>query len=361
MLYWLLYPLKDDISFFRIFGYASFRIVMAALTALLLTYFVGRPFIFFLQKLKFGEEVRNDGPQSHQTKAGTPTMGGLMFMSTMSLSLLLWGNLTNHFFMMVWLGTLLFSALGFADDYSKSVLKVRGGMKARFKLFFQVLIALGFSVLAYFFPYNGEVSTVLYIPFLKDPLFDMGPYAILFWTLVITGTSNAVNLTDGLDGLATGVSVIVLTTLGVFVYITGVMSLANYLLVPFIPEMNETGVFIGALAGAAIGFLWFNSYPAEVFMGDTGSLALGGAIGMISVLVKKELLLLILGGIFVAEALSVILQVASYKSTGKRIFKMAPLHHHFELSGWHENKVVTRFFIVGLILALVALSSLKIQ
>lgn len=361
MFYWLLYPFKDDISFFRIFGYTTFRMVMAALTALLISYFIGKPFIRYLKRLKFGEEIRNDGPASHHSKAGTPTMGGLMFMSTMSISLFFWGNFSNHFFMMVWIGTLLFSLLGFIDDYSKSVLKVHGGMKAKVKLFFQFAISAAFAALAYFFPYSTDESTMLYLPFVKDPIIDMGILAILFWMFVITGTSNAVNLTDGLDGLATGVSVIVLATLAVFAYLTGVLALANYLLLPFIPEVNETSVFLAALIGAAVGFLWFNSYPAEVFMGDTGSLALGGAIGMVAVLIKKEVLLLILGGIFVAEVVSVFLQVSYYKMTKKRIFKMAPLHHHFELSGWHENKVVARFLIVGLILALVSLSSLKIQ
>ncbi|MDH5721516.1 MAG: phospho-N-acetylmuramoyl-pentapeptide-transferase [Spirochaetia bacterium] len=367
MFYWLLYPLhkfSDSLSFFRVFGYVTFRMVFAAVTSLLLTYYLGPRFIRFLKKLKFGEEIRDDGPESHKLKAGTPTMGGVLIITAMSISALLWGNLSNLYFIFLWMGTLLLSAVGFWDDYQKSILKVRGGMKAKIKFLLQIIIALVISLLIIFFPSapadNPQMTTDLFVPFLKEPLINLGFFAVPFWILIIVSTSNAVNLTDGLDGLAIGLSVIVLTTLGVFAYITGLYNITNYLLLPYYPEANETAVFLAALVGAATGFLWYNSYPAEVFMGDTGSLAIGGAVGISAILIKRELILLILGGVFVAEALSVILQVAFFKSKGRRIFKMAPLHHHYELSGWHENKVVIRFWIVGILLALLSLSSLKI-
>ena len=377
MFYWLLYPLREihslkifsltfeiNLSFFRIFGYVTFRMVMAAITSLIIMYVIGPRFILFLQKIKFKESVRDDGPKSHSSKAGTPTMGGLLVMTSMSISIFLWGNLTNTYTVSVWICTLALSLVGFRDDYSKSVLKIAGGMRPRIKMLFQLLIGFSFALLIYNFPYFADntpaMPTALYVPFFKDPVLILGIFAIPFWVLVVTGTSNAVNLTDGLDGLAIGISTIVVGTLGVMAYISGVSSIANQLLLPFVPEANELTVFAAALTGAAIGFLWYNSHPAEVFMGDTGSLAIGGAIGMMAICIKRELLLVILGGVFVAEALSVILQVVSFKTRGKRIFLMAPLHHHFEMKGWHENKVVIRFWIVGALLALISISSLKI-
>jgi len=360
----LLTPLQKHVSWFRIFNYTSFRLVAAAITALLLAYLFGPRFIRFLRRLRFGESVRSDGPESHQAKAGTPTMGGMMIMASMSVSILLWGNLSNLYVMLVWLGTLALSAVGFVDDYSKSVLKISGGMNPRTKFFWQILIALSFAIVVYMFPYTAkgapEQATNLYLPFMKNPLINMGVLAIFFWMFVVVGTSNAVNLTDGLDGLAAGISVVVLVTLALIAYITGLDEITRYLLLVHVPEANEVSVFLAALAGACVGFLWFNAHPAEVFMGDTGSLAIGGAIGMTAILIHREILLMILGGIFVAEALSVILQVGSYKLRQKRIFRMAPLHHHFELGGWHENKVVIRFWIVGILLALISVSSLKI-
>jgi phospho-N-acetylmuramoyl-pentapeptide-transferase len=233
-------------------------------------------------------------------------------------------------------------------------------MPGKTKFFWQIIISTIFAVIVYFYPYSETQKSLLYLPFLKDPLFDMGVLAIFFWIFWINGFSNAVNLTDGLDGLATGLSLIVMVTLAVICYLTGVLEIAKYLLIPFIPESNELSVFLASLIGAGIGFFWYNSYPAQVFMGDTGSLALGGAMGMITVLIKREFLLLLLGGVFVAEVLSVILQVGSYKLRKKRIFKMAPLHHHFELAGWHENKVVVRFWIIGILLALISITSLKL-
>ncbi|MDH5717704.1 MAG: phospho-N-acetylmuramoyl-pentapeptide-transferase [Spirochaetia bacterium] len=367
MFYWLLYPLhktSEALSFFRVFGYVTFRMVFAAITSLLLAYYLGPKAIRFLKKIKFGEAISEDGPKSHQAKAGTPTMGGILIIASMSVSALLWGNLSNLYFLLLLLGTLFLSAVGFLDDYQKSILKITGGMKAKVKFIFQFFIALGVALIIYYFPTTPEdnlkMATDLYLPFIKDPIFNMGIWAVPFWVIVITGSSNAVNLTDGLDGLAIGLSVIVLVTLGVFSYITGLYKIAGYLLLPYFPEANEISVFLAALIGASIGFLWYNSYPAEVFMGDTGSLAIGGAVGITAILIKREILLLIIGGIFVVEVISVILQVFSYKTRKKRIFKMAPLHHHYELSGWHENKVVIRFWIVGILLALLSLSSLKI-
>lgn len=317
MLQLLLTPLQKHVSWFRIFNYTSFRLVAAAITALLLAYLFGPRFIRFLRRLRFGESVRNDGPESHQAKAGTPTMGGMLIMASMSVSILLWGNLSNLYVMLLWLGTLALSAVGFIDDYSKSVLKISGGMKPRTKFFWQIVIALGFAIIVYMFPYTAkgapEQATNLYLPFMKNPLFNMGIFAVLFWMFVVVGTSNAVNLTDGLDGLAAGISVVVIVTLALIAYITGLDEITRYLLLVHVPEANEVSVFLAALAGACVGFLWFNAHPAEVFMGDTGSLAIGGSIGMTAILIHREILLMILGGIFVAEALSVILQVGSYK------------------------------------------------
>ena len=364
MLQLLLTPLQKYVSWFRIFNYTSFRLVAAAITALLLAYLFGPRFVRFLRKLKYGESVRSDGPQSHQSKAGTPTMGGLLIMASMSVSILLWGNLSNLYVMVLWLCTLGLSAVGFVDDYSKSVLKISGGMRARTKFFWQIVIGLAFALLVFFFPYAPkgatEQATSLFVPFMKNPLMNMGIFAVGFWLFVVVGTSNAVNLTDGLDGLAAGISVIVIATLALLAYITGLEEVSRYLLLVHVPEANEISVFLAALGGACVGFLWYNAHPAEVFMGDTGSLALGGSIGMSAILIHREILLVVLGGVFVAEALSVILQVGSFKLRGKRIFRMAPLHHHFELGGWHENKVVTRFWIVGVLLALISIASLKI-
>ncbi|MBV6494719.1 MAG: Phospho-N-acetylmuramoyl-pentapeptide-transferase [Turneriella sp.] len=360
----LLTPLQQHVSWFRIFNYTSFRLVAAAITALLLAYTFGPRFIRFLQKLRFGESVRQDGPESHQSKTGTPTMGGLMIMASMSVSIFLWGNLGNLYVTLLWVCTLALSALGFIDDYSKSVKKIPGGMRARTKFFWQILIAAAFATVVFYFPYTPrgeqEQATSLFLPFLKSPIVNMGIFAIFFWLWIVVGTSNAVNLTDGLDGLATGLSVIVIVTLAAIAYITGLPEVTHYLRVVFVPEANEISVFLAALGGACIGFLWFNAYPAQIFMGDTGSLAIGGAIGMSAILIHREVLLILLGGIFVMEALSVILQVGSYKLRKKRIFKMAPIHHHFELIGWHENKVVIRFWIMGVLLALLSLASLKI-
>jgi len=334
---------------------------MAAVTAMILTYYLGPRFINWLRKLNFQETIRSDGPQTHHKKAGTPTMGGIIMLFNLSISFLLWGNLGNFPVLLAWLTTLTFGLLGFYDDYSKAVLKVKNGVSARFKFIVQILISLIFATIYYLFIDTGDIhKTSLYLPFLKDPLFEMGLLAIPFWVFLITGFSNAVNLTDGLDGLATGLATIAMSTLGVLAYLTGVFAIADYLLIPYIPESNELTILLGAFVGAGIGFLWYNSHPAEVFMGDTGSLALGGIIGISAILIKREILLLILGGVFFAEALSVMLQVGYFKWKRKRIFLMAPLHHHCELKGWHENQVVVRFWIIGILLAMISFSSLKI-
>ncbi len=364
MLYWIFYPLREELSFLRIFSYVTFRSVGAALTALLLTYFLAPVIIRLLKRLQLGEKIREDGPISHQKKEGTPTMGGALFIVSTFISTLLWGYLENLYVIFTLIFFLLFGLLGFWDDYLKVVKKDKKGIRAKKKFFLQLLLAGGFSSLIYLFPYyppgKESLPTELYLPFLKNPVLDMGIGSIPFWMLVLVATVNAVNLTDGLDGLAAGLSGIVLGVLGIIAYLTGVKLIATYLLIPYIPEGNEIVLFISALLGGIVGFLWYNAYPAEIFMGDTGSMALGSAIGMSAICIKREMLLLILGGIFVLEALSVILQVGYFRWRRKRIFKMAPLHHHFELLGWHENKVVVRFWIIQVALALLALFSLKV-
>jgi len=360
MFYYLLYPFKDEFPFLRIFGYVTFRTLFAAITAMVIVFYIGPKFFRYMKNIDFKENIRDDGPQSHHSKAGTPTMGGILMLISLTISVLLWGNLGNAYVLIILVSTILLGLVGFSDDYSKAMKKRKYGMSARTKFILQNIIALVFSLLIYNFSSAETIQTFIYIPFLKDPVLDLGIFIIPFWVFIITGFSNAVNLTDGLDGLASGLSMIAMTALSVFAYLTGISSIARYLLIPFIPEVNELAIFLAAFIGSGVAFLWYNSYPAQVFMGDTGSLALGGAIAMSAIMVKRELLLVILGGIFVAETVSVILQVGSFKLRKKRIFKMAPVHHHFELSGWHENKVVVRFWIIGVLLAIISLSSLKI-
>ncbi|PJZ69394.1 phospho-N-acetylmuramoyl-pentapeptide-transferase [Leptospira perolatii] len=370
MFYFIYEHFFRELDSLRIFSYVTFRALMAGLTSMLITFWLGRRVIDFLYGLKFRESVRDDGPKSHSAKMGTPTMGGLLIIGALAISVLLWGNLKNQNILLLLVGALLFSALGFADDYSKSVKKVKGGMRARTKFLISILLSAGFCFV--YFYYTGEAPkgtsgrilfhlTDLFIPFVKGPILALGILAIPFSILVILGSCHGVNLTDGLDGLAAGTAGIAVITLAIISYVSGTPIAANYLNIPYLPGAHEYSVFLSALAGALIGFLWFNSHPAQVFMGDTGSLFLGATLGMISVMLKKEILLLILGGIFVAEALSVILQVGSFKLTQKRIFKMAPLHHHFELGGLSETKIVIRFWIIAVILAIISLSSLKIQ
>lgn len=370
MFHWIYESFGNDIGVFRIFQYVTFRAMMGGLTAMFITFLYGRIMIEFLKSLKFKESIRNDGPQSHAAKSGTPTMGGLMMIISLTISILLWGNLKNLNVLLLLGSAIGFCALGFTDDYLKSVKKVKGGMRARTKFSITILLAISVTYIFYF--YTGKPNTIaskgilfeitdLFLPFLKGPLLNLGIFAIPFAIIVLIGSSHAVNLTDGLDGLASGTVVIATATMAMLAYVSGTPVVANYLNVPYLPGAHEYAVFLSALSGALIGFLWFNCHPAQVFMGDTGSLFLGSTLGLVAIMLKKEILLVILGGIFVAEALSVILQVGSFKLRGKRIFKMAPLHHHFELSGWSEEKVVIRFWIIGIILAIISLSTLKIQ
>lgn len=360
MFYEFLYPLKSYLSYFNIFQYITFRSAYAALTSLVLVLIFGQMVIKRLQRLKFKEEIRELGPQSHKSKAGTPTMGGIIIIGAVMISITLWGNFSNRYFIILIVSTLLLALLGFVDDYIKSIKKKKSGIPARVKFFSQAAIALGASLMIYFYPSSPAHVSTLYVPFINEPLFDMGLVWIVFAVIVIVGSSNAVNLTDGLDGLAIGTVISAGVSLGIMAYLTGHAKISAYLKIPYIPESAELTVFIAALIGASLGFLWFNSNPASVFMGDTGALSLGGIVGLVAVMIKKEVFLFIVGGVFVAEALSVIIQVLSFKLRGKRVFKMAPIHHHFELSGWPEQKVVIRMWLIGIIFAILGLSSLKI-
>ncbi len=362
MLYHFLYPLADQIGVFNLFGYITFRTAYAAVTALVASLILGPMIIRMLKKRQWKEEIRPEGPSSHQKKAGTPTMGGIMILAAIVGPTILWADLTNRFVQALLLVTIWMGVLGFIDDYLKVVRKRPRGMVARTKLAGQILLGLILGSWLYFDPPALLFSTSSEIPFFKHYVLDFGVLYIPLVVLVITGTSNAVNLTDGLDGLAIGLCGIVFVALGAIAYITGRVDFSRYLAIEYLAGAGELTVFCGAAVGATLGFLWFNTHPAEIFMGDTGSLALGGAIGACALLLKKELLLVILGGVFVAEALSVIIQVVSYRlRNGQRVFKMAPLHHHFELLGWSEPKVVTRFWIMGMICALISLSTLKIR
>jgi phospho-N-acetylmuramoyl-pentapeptide-transferase len=360
MLYHLLYPLHTVFSGFNVFKYITFRSAGAALTALIVSFALGPWMIARLRRLKVGQHVRDDGPQSHLSKKGTPTMGGLLIIAALVGSALLWSDLSNKYVWVVLFATLAFGGIGLRDDYLKVVKKQSTGLRAKEKFGFQIAAALVAGLFLYYFSGDPEAA-YLSVPFMKKMVIDLGWFYIPFAVVVMVGSSNAVNLTDGLDGLATGLVGIAATANAVIVYICGNRVLAEYLKIPYTPGSGELTVFCGALAGACLGFLWYNAHPAEVFMGDTGSLSLGGALGALALVTKHELILVITGGIFVAEAVSVMLQVASYKTTGKRIFKMAPIHHHFEQLGWPESKVIVRFWIVGIILALVSLSSLKLR
>ena len=354
-----LYPLVKYFTPFNVFQYLTFRGAYAALTTLLLCYLLGPRIIEALRALKVGQSIRNDGPESHFAKGGTPTMGGVMIIVAIIISVILWQDIKN-FKIWLCLGSLVaFGAIGYADDYLKITKKNSDGLPARIKFGAQVAVSLAVALILY---YSGEEEiTSLYIPFFRNPVLDLGPLWIPFAVLLMVGESNAVNLTDGLDGLATGLLIWVFITLGILSYLSGRADFSSYLGIPFIEGAGELTIFSLAVVGACIGFLWFNAHPADVFMGDVGSLSLGGVIAVISLIIKKEILILIIGGVFVLEVASVILQVLSFKLFKKRIFKMSPLHHHFELSGWPENKVVIRFWILGGLFAIMALSTLKIQ
>lgn len=357
MLYHFLYPLGKYFGIFNVFQYITFRTIYAAVTALVLSFLIGPYLIEKLRVLKFGEVVREDGPASHFSKAGTPTMGGAIILLIVLVTVLLWGNLSNPYVWVMVFVTAGMGLIGLLDDYSKVVKKKKGGMRARTKFIWQIAVALGAAL----FLYNSGFNTVVSIPFFKEWQFDLGIYYIIFAVFVIVGTSNAVNLTDGLDGLAIGPMIIAAATYLLLAYLVGHVKIANYLHIQYVPRVGELSVFAGAMVGASLGFLWFNTYPAQVFMGDVGSLSLGGALGTLAVITKNEFLLLLIGGIFVVEALSVIFQVGSFKLTGKRVFAMAPIHHHFELKGWPEPKIIVRFWIISIILALLAISTLKIR
>jgi phospho-N-acetylmuramoyl-pentapeptide-transferase len=362
MLYHFIAPLReyDFLSFLRLFQSISFRSAYAAVTALLLVLILGNFAIKWLRALKFKEEIYSLGPQTHKSKAGTPTMGGVIILGAVLISILFWGNFNNHYLIILICAMVLLGIVGFVDDYMKSVLKRKNGMPARMKFIFQIIIALMVSVFIYFFPSSEQYSTKLFVPFFNEAVANLGLFWIVFAAFVIVASSNAVNLTDGLDGLAIGSILTAAISIAIMAYLTGNIKTANYLRIPYVPASAELTVFISAIIGAAIGFLWFNSNPASVFMGDTGSLALGGVIGIIAVMIKKEIFLFIVGGVWVMETVSVIIQVLYFKFTKKRIFKMAPIHHHFELEGWPEQKVVVRMWILGIIFMILGLSSLKI-
>jgi len=360
MLVWLSGLLAPYFHIFHVVQYLTFRAILGTLTALAIALMVGPYMIRWLGRYHVGQVVRNDGPQTHLIKAGTPTMGGTLVLIAMVFSTLLWSDLNNRFVWLVLFVTVGFGAIGWWDDYLKLIRKHSKGLAARKKYLFQSI--LGFAAALYL--YHTAVTpaeTQLVVPFFKQVLIPLGPFFIFLAYFVIVGTSNAVNLTDGLDGLAILPAVMVAAALGVFAYVTGNIQFANYLSIPYVAGVGEVIVFCGALVGAGLGFLWFNTYPAQVFMGDVGALSLGAALGVIAVIVRQELILLLMGGIFVLETVSVILQVASFKLTGKRIFKMAPIHHHFELKGWPEPRVIVRFWIITFILVLCGLATLKLR
>ena len=389
MLLWLAQFFKDDIGLLRVFGFITFRAVFATMTAISIGLFAGPAVIRMLARLKVGQAIRTDGPQTHLIKSGTPTMGGVLLLISLGVSTLLWADLSNRFIWVVMIVTLGFGAIGWVDDYRKVVYQNPKGMASREKYFWQSLIGiiasiyLAFSVSA---PTNSKVLELflswlqsgfsldlpnradLIVPFFKTFSYPLGVWGFIALTYcVIVGTSNAVNLTDGLDGLAIMPTIMVGSALGLFAYLTGHVGYSKYLLIPYIPGAGELLIFCGAMAGAGLAFLWFNAHPAEVFMGDVGALALGGALGTVAVIIRQEIVLFIMGGIFVVETVSVIMQVSYFKFTkrrygiGKRLFLMAPLHHHFEQKGWKETQVVVRFWIITMLLVLVGLSSLKLR
>lgn len=358
MLYYLLFPLRDEISFFNVFRYITFRTFGAAITAVVLALWLGPWFIRFLQAKQMGQVVRDDGPQSHLTKSGTPTMGGVLILTCLSISTILWGDITSPGVWIALLTTLAFGFIGFMDDYLKVSKKNVKGLSARQKLAFQFLSA---SVAVWASRQFLGTSTDVGFPIFKSWVLNLGALYFPFAVLVIVGASNAVNLTDGLDGLAVGPTITTATTFTILCYVAGHATIAHYLQIPFASGVGELSIFAAALSSSCLGFLWFNTYPAQVFMGDIGSLALGAALGILAVVSKNEILLAICGGIFVLEAISVIAQVTSFKLTGKRVLKMAPIHHHFELKGWAEPKVIVRFWIISILLALVSLATLKLR
>lgn len=368
--------LRGHISSFHLFQYLTFRAIMGALTALAVSLLAGPAIIRKLTAVKAGQVVRNDGPQSHLSKAGTPTMGGALIIASIAAATLLWADLRNRYVWLVLVVLFAFGAIGFYDDYKKLVRRDSRGLAARWKYFWQSLFGLGVALFLYFTA-ESPAATTFYFPIIKQAQIPLGSFADLahasMWTylgaaafvalayLIVVGFSNAVNLTDGLDGLAIMPCVLVSTALGVFAYVAGNKVFSEYLGIPAIPGAGELAIFCSAMAGAGLGFLWFNTYPAQVFMGDIGALALGAALGCVAVIVRQEIVLLIMGGVFVMETVSVMLQVGSFKLRGKRIFRMAPIHHHFELKGWPEPRVIVRFWIISVVLMLIGLATLKVR
>ncbi|ADZ91757.1 phospho-N-acetylmuramoyl-pentapeptide-transferase [Marinomonas mediterranea] len=360
MLLFLTAYLSKYFTFFSVFNYLSLRAILGVLTALFISLLIGKRVIRLLQTLQIGQAIRSDGPQSHLSKAGTPTMGGALIIFSISISTLLWGDLTNEYIWIVLLTTLAFGLVGWVDDYRKVVEKNPRGLPAKWKYLWQSVFGLGAALYLYMTA-STPAETSLIVPVFKDVAIPLGAFFVVLTYFVIVGTSNAVNLTDGLDGLAILPTVLVGGALGVFAYLTGNIRFADYLLIPYVEGTGEIIVFCAALVGAGLGFLWFNTYPAQIFMGDVGALALGAALGTIAVIVRQELVLFIMGGVFVMETVSVILQVASYRLTKRRIFRMAPIHHHFELKGWAEPKVIVRFWIITVCLVLVGFATLKVR
>ena len=369
MLYYLLEYINKVFNppGFDIFRFLTFRSALAAITGLILALFLSPKVISVLKRKQIGEAKKIDGPKSHWSKAGTPTMGGIIVVLSVAIPVLLWGDIKSTYIILILFGTLVLSGVGFLDDYLKVVKKYPNGLIARYKLLGQFLVGLTIGSVIYFSPQFAGINTLTTVPFLKDINFDFSFFYIPVVVLIVMFTSNAVNLTDGLDGLAIGVIAIVMIALAIISYVSGNAIYSDYLNIIYLPGSGELTVYVAALVGASLGFLWYNSYPAQVFMGDTGSLALGGAFGILAVLIKKELLIPILGGIFFLETISVIMQRLYFKYTkkkygeGKRIFRMAPIHHHFEMLGWPEPKIVMRFYIIAVILAIISLTSFKIR
>lgn len=360
MLYHLLYPLREYFSVLNVFKYSTFRSVYAALTAILISFIIGKFIINKLKRLNIGQNIRDDGPKSHLNKTGTPTMGGIIILISAIISTLLWARLDNSFVIIVLISFIWFGIVGFIDDYLKLTKKTTEGLSVNLKLILQFTGAIAIAIYLFYYPLSTIYPTHVKLPLVKLPV-NFSFFYFPFIILVIVGASNAVNLTDGLDGLAIGSFLFTAIALAIVVYLVGHSKFSDYLGIVHIREASELAVFCACLVGTGLGFLWFNSYPASVFMGDVGSLSLGGALGTVAVLIKQELLLVLIGGIFVVEAISVIIQVLSFKITGKRVFKMAPLHHHFELTGVAEPKIVVRFWIIAIIIALSSLSLLKLR
>ena len=360
MLLWLTDYLSEFVSGFAVFQYLTFRTMVSVVTALLMSLLIGPVMIARLARAQIGQTIRDDGPASHFSKAGTPTMGGALILVILMVTTLLWGDLTNRYVWLVILVTLSFGAIGWVDDYLKISRKNTEGLIARWKYFWQSVFALMAAVYLYTAA-QSPVETTLFVPFFKSIALPLGIGFVLLSYLMIVGMSNAVNLTDGLDGLAIMPAVMVGAALGLIAYVSGNTEFSSYLQIPYVAGAGELAVFCGALIGAGLGFLWFNTYPAQIFMGDVGALAIGAALGLVAIIVRHEIVLLIMGGLFVLETASVIIQVASFRLTGRRVFRMAPIHHHFELKGWPEPKVIVRFWIITLVLVTIGLSTLKLR